>query len=135
MPEQVTGWDPKKVTVAAAGTALTGFATDGVVNIVANEDRVTTQTGVKGDTTYSENANESATATIPLMSTSASLPKLRQLAQSRKRFTLTISDANDDSKVFVNAENCRITKMPDYNAQKEASTVNVPVYIPRLEYR
>ena len=78
MSKEVTTYDPMKVTVSLGGRVITGFASDGVITLTHNEDAVTPNVGAKGDVTYSENANNSGTAAIPLMSTSASLPFRRQ---------------------------------------------------------
>ena len=68
MPE-VSTYDPKKVTVSIGGRVITGFAADGVVTLTHNEDAVTPSVGAKGDVAYSENANNSGNAALPLMST------------------------------------------------------------------
>ncbi len=69
----VTTYDPKKVNVIVGGRVITGFASDGVVTLAKSEDSVTPSVGAKGDVTYSENANESGTVSLTLMSTSSSL--------------------------------------------------------------
>lgn len=134
MPDVAT-YDPKKVTVTMNGRIITGFAPDGVVTIAHNEDIVTPTKGAQGDTVYSENANESGTATLPLLSTSSSLPYLRDLAARRKAINFGVTDANDYDPIKVNEENCRITKVPDAPRNKEETTVSVAVYIPDLHYR
>ena len=70
MSIEVQSYDPKKVNVIVAGRAITGFASDGVVTLSKNEDSVTPSVGAKGDVAYSENANESGTIALTLMSTS-----------------------------------------------------------------
>lgn len=132
---EVATYDPKKVTVVINGRAITGFASDGVVTVTHNEDIVTPSVGVQGDVTYSENANNSGNAALPLASTSASLAYLRELCSKRKLIQISISDANDDDEIHINEENCRILKMPDTSRGKEAGTVTVNVYIPDLNYR
>jgi len=128
-------YDPKKVTVSANGRVLTGFAEDGVVVLTHNEDIVTPAVGAKGDVVYSENANNSGNAALPLMSTSASLPYLRDLCAKRKPIRLSVSDANYADEIRVNEENCRILKMPDTPRNKELTTVTVNIFIPDLNYR
>lgn len=128
-------YDPKKVTIALNGRAITGFANDGVVTITHNEDIVTPSVGAQGDVAYSENANNSGNAALPLMSTSASLAYLRDLCAKRKPIRISVSDANDADSIHVNEENCRILKMPDTPRTREQSTVTVNVYIPDLNYR
>ena len=83
MPE-VSTYDPKKVTVSIGGRVITGFAADGVVTLTHNEDAVTPSVGAKGDVAYSENANNSGNAALPLMSTSSSLAYLREICAKRR---------------------------------------------------
>jgi len=134
MPEVMT-YDCKKVTVAANGRVLTGFAEDGVVVLTHNNDIVTPSVGAKGDVAYSENADNSGNAALPFMSTSASLTYLRDLCAKRKPIRLSISDANESDAIKVNEEKCRILKMPDAPRNKEQTTVTVNVFIPDLNYR
>lgn len=84
MPE-VSTYDPKKVTVSVGGRVITGFAADGVVTLTHNEDAVTPSVGAKGDVAYSENANNSGNAALPLMSTSSSRVPARDLREAASR--------------------------------------------------
>jgi hypothetical protein len=132
---EVHTYDPKKVTVSVAGRAITGFASDGVVTVTHNEDIVTPSVGAKGDVAYSENANNTGQAVIPLMSTSASLAYLRQLCTKRQQVRFDVADANNDAAIHISEERCRILKVPDTPRTREQTTVNVTVYIPDLNYR
>ena len=85
--------------------------------------------GAKGDVTYSENANESGTVSLTLMSTSSSLSYLRDLEAKRRAVNVSITDANDDTAFTMNEDNCRITKMPDVARQKEQATVTVTIFV------
>lgn len=131
----VTSYDPKKVNVVVDGTTLTGFASDGIITVSKSEDAVTTQVGVQGDVAYEENANESGTVAVTLMQTSSSLAKLRSLASKRKRFPITISDANDDDSINVSGADCRVLKMPDVVRGKNIGTVTVNIFVPNLVIR
>lgn len=131
----VTTYDPKKVNVIVGGRVITGFASDGVVTLAKSEDSVTPSVGAKGDVTYSENANESGTASLTLMSTSSSLPYLRDLEAKRRAVNVSITDANDDTAFTMNEDNCRITKMPDVARQKEQATVTVTIFVPSMTIR
>ena len=128
-------YDCKKVTVAVNGRAITGFAEDGVIVLTHNEDIVTPSVGAKGDVAYSENANNSGNAALPLMSTSASLSYLREQCAKRRPLQISISDANDYDAIHVNEENCRILHMPDAPRNAEQTTVTVNIFIPDLNYR
>ena len=131
----VTTYDPKKVNVIVGGRVITGFASDGVVTLAKSEDSVTPSVGAKGDVTYSENANESGTVSLTLMSTSSSLPYLRDLEAKRRAVNVSITDANDDTAFTMNEDNCRITKMPDVARQKEQATVTVTIFVPSMSIR
>lgn len=131
----VTTYDPKKVNVIVGGRVITGFASDGVVTLAKSEDGVTPSVGAKGDVTYSENANESGTVSLTLMSTSSSLSYLRDLEAKRRAVNVSITDANDDTAFTMNEDNCRITKMPDVARQKEQATVTVTIFVPSMTIR
>lgn len=131
----VTTYDPKKVNVIVGGRVITGFASDGVVTLAKSEDSVTPSVGAKGDVAYSENANESGTVSLTLMSTSSSLPYLRDLEAKRRAVNVSITDANDDTSFTMNEDNCRITKMPDVARQKEQATVTVTIFVPSMTIR
>ena len=103
MSIEVQSYDPKKVNVIVAGRAITGFASDGVVTLSKNEDSVTPSVGAKGDVAYSENANESGTIALTLMSTSSSLPYLRELEAKRRLITVSVQDANDADSFAMSA--------------------------------
>ena len=91
--------------------------------------------GAKGDVAYSENANNSGNAALPLMSTSSSLAYLREICAKRRPVRFSVSDVNDADAIQVSEENCRILKMPDTPRSKDPTTVTVNVYIPDLNYR
>ena len=131
----VTTYDPKKVNVIVGGRVITGFASDGVVTLAKSEDSVTPSVGAKGDVTYSENANESGTVSLTLMSTASSLSYLRGLEAKRRAVNVSITDANDDTAFTMNEDNCRITKMPDVARQKEQATVTVTIFVPSMTIR
>lgn len=132
---EVQTYDVSRVNVLLGGRAITGFSSDGVVTLTHNEDRVTTAVGSKGDVVYSENANNTGLATITLLSTSSSLPYIRELCEKRREFVFAVSDANADNAFYVNAERCRVTKMPDTARVKESGSVDITVFIPDLVYR
>ena len=131
----VTTYDPKKVNVIVGGRVITGFASDGVVTLAKSEDSVTPSVGAKGDVAYSENANESGTVSLTLMSTSSSLSYLRDLEAKSRAVNVSITDANDDTAFTMNEDNCRITKMPDVARQKEQATVTVTIFVPSMTIR
>lgn len=131
----ITNYDPKKVTVNVGGRIITGFADSSVVTVNTSEDRVTTAVGAQGDVVYSENANESGSVVMSLQTTSASLPYLKRLAVNREETDVLISDANTDTAETISGSRCRVTKIPDRKKEKAAGTVDVTIFVPKLEYR
>ncbi len=131
----VTNYDPKKVTVNVGGRIITGFADSSMVTVSASEDRVTPTVGAQGDVVYSENANESGSVVMSFQPTSASLPYLKKLAVNREETDVLISDANTDTAETISGSRCRVTKIPDRKKEKAAGTVDVTIFVPKLEYR
>ena len=130
----VTTYDPKKVNLVVNSRIITGYASDSMIAVARSEDIVTTSTGVKGDVTYNENANESGTITITLSGTSSSLPYLRNLALKRTQLSVLMVDANADSNVYVSGYRCRVTRPPDLNRSKEIGSEPVTIFVPALNY-
>lgn len=131
----VTTYDPQKVNVIVDGRVITGFAADGVVTLTRNSDSVTPAVGAKGDVAYSENADETGTVALTLMSTSASLSYLRTLEAKRKMVTVSVQDVNDSDAFVMSCDNCRVLKMPDATRTKEQGTVTVNIYVPFMVLR
>ena len=131
----VTSYDPQKVNVIVDGRVITGFATDGVVTLTRNSDSVTPAVGAKGDVAYSENADETGTVAITLMSTSSSLSYLRSLEAKRKMVTVSVQDVNDNDAFVMSCDNCRVLKMPDAARTKEQGTVTINIYVPFMVLR
>ena len=131
----VTTYDPQKVNVIVDGRVITGFASDGVVTLTRNSDSVTPAVGAKGDVAYSENADETGTVAITLMSTSASLSYLRGLEAKRKMVTVSVQDVNDNDAFVMSCDNCRVLKMPDAARTKEQGTVTINIYVPFMVLR
>lgn len=132
---EVASFDPKKVNLIVNGRIITGYASDAMISVARNEDIVVPTSGVKGDVTYAENANESGTITVSLGGSSSSLPYLRDLAVKRKSLTVMIVDANDDSAVNISESRCRILKPPDINRAKDIGSAQVSIFVPSLNYR
>ena len=128
MPE-VSTYDPKKVTVSIGGRVITGFAADGVVTLTHNEDAVTPSVGVKGDVAYSENANNSGNAALPLMSTSSSLAYLREICAKRRPVRFSVSDVNDaDALSLIHISLARGAKQQGRKTEYKTLLFNVDDY-------
>lgn len=133
--QNVTTYDPMKITVNANSRIVTGFASDGLVTVAKSEDAVTPEIGTQGDAVYAENANESGTIALTLQGTSASIAYFRKLCANKQAFPILISDANDDDSLVVSGNNCRVTKMPDIARGKTPGTVTVNIFVPVLQIR
>ena len=132
---EIMTYDPTKVAVGVGGRTITGFANDGVVSIAHTGDKTTPTAGAQGDIVYSENADNSGTATLSLMSTSASLAYLRDCAARRREVRFDVIDQNSDDPVKVSCERCRVVKVPEVPRGREQATVSVPIFIPDLNVR
>lgn len=128
---EIAVYDPTKVTVMINGRIMTAFK-DSKITAARNEDIVKPASGVDGDISYSENANESGKISMSFMSTSSSLPFLRSLAQRRQEVSVMISDANEVDDIKIQAERCRILKIPDAPRGKEETGVAVDLFVPQL---
>lgn len=131
----ITNYDPAKVSVVVSGLVITGFAESSVVTVARNEDIVTPTVGSQGDVVYSENANQSATITMVLQSTSASVYKLRQMARNRQEVDVVISDVSNDGGELLSAVRCRITKVPDSKKEKVVSSLDITIFAPAVVER
>lgn len=76
-------FDPEKISLIVAGAKVTGYADGSKVSAEHNKDAVTPTTGIQGDTVYALNADRSGTIKFTLFGSSASLVRLRRLAQDR----------------------------------------------------
>lgn len=131
---EIYPYDPLKVTVTINGRIMTGFK-DSMITAARNEDIVIPQAGVKGDQSFSENANESGKISMSFMSTSPSLQYLRNLAQNRERISIMVSDVNETDDIKIHSENGRILKIADAPRGKQETGVTVDIYVPQLYFQ
>jgi hypothetical protein len=127
-----TDYDPLKVTVTLGGHVVTGFADGSMVTITKSEDRFQPVIGAQGDVAYARSRNESGTATINLMATSASLPQIYSLAETGDPIDFLLSDANELTNVIASSENCRVIKPPDITRGKGIETVSAAIFLPYI---
>lgn len=125
--------DPTKVTIACGSRFLTGYAPDGIFNLVWNADRVAYTVGSQGDGVYIENADNSAILAVTLMTTSPSVPYLDDLCEYRKSFDTTVNDASKDGRLTYFSQNCRIQKYPDKSRNNSAGTVTYNIIMPDVK--
>ena len=122
--------DPAKVTIACAGRFLTGFAADGIFNLVWNADRVTYTSGSQGDGVYVEGADNSAILTVTLMPTSPSVVDLEDLCARRTFISVTVNDATADGRMTYTGQKCRVQKFADKSRNNAAPTTTYNIIMP-----
>lgn len=122
--------DPTKVTVACGGRFLTGYAADGIFNLVWNADRVTYTAGSQGDGVYVEGADNSAILTVSLSPTSPSVPYLEDLCSRRTFFPTTVNDATADGRLTYTSQKCRVQKFADKSRNNAAPTTTYNIIMP-----
>ena len=114
-------FDPEKISLIVAGAKVTGYADGSKVSAEHNKDAVTPTTGIQGDTVYALNADRSGTIKFTLFGSSASLVRLRRLAQDRAQVAVTLRNANDDGGFIISHQDCRILKVPKFGAATTAA--------------
>lgn len=128
-------YDPEKVTLLVDGAAVTGYADGSSISAERNGDDVTPKTGIQGDTVYNLNADRSGTIKFTLFSSSASLVRLRRLAQERRQVSVTLRNANDDGGFIVSHQDCRILKTPKFEGGGDSSSTEVSIYVPTMIFK
>ena len=84
------------VTMLVNERPITGYAEGSTIKIEDIEDSILPKVGLDGAVSYANNSNRSAKITFSLAQDSASLPRLRQLLQSRTTFAVVVRDATPD---------------------------------------
>lgn len=125
--------DPTKVTVACGSRFLTGYAPDGIFNLVWNADRVTYTVGSQGDGVYVENADNSAILTVTLSPTSPSVAYLEDLCARRVFFDATVNDASADGRMTYFSQKCRVQKFSDKSRNNSAPTTTYNIIMPNVK--
>jgi hypothetical protein len=121
-----------KLTVLANQRYMQDFAASGVCQLAMNGDAVSYTDGIQGDGQYVLSAAKSGTLTLTFFATSPSLKYLRDWAQRKVKFPVSVSDQNSDDKKFMSASNCMVQKVPDANG---ASDVSVAIIVPEVVWR
>ena len=102
-------YDQSKVTVVVDGVFITGFAENTKVTGERNEDNIAQYVGADGTVTDAESANETGTITIPLAISSPSIRFLNRLANTRKYFSITVVNSNENG-VNYSSSSARVAK-------------------------
>ena len=118
------------MTVLWGSHYITGFSESSEIKVSTNGDAVTPKTGIQGDTVYAINPDHSGKATFNLFATASVLASLRTDARAGTRRSLTIRDPGADSAFLLQADDCVITKVPDFVRGKEGGSVEIGIYIP-----
>ena len=133
-------FDPEKISLIVAGAKVTGYADGSKVSAEHNKDAVTPTTGIQGDTVYALNADRSGTIKFTLFGSSASLVRLRRLAQDRAQVAVTLRNgrrihANDDGGFIISHQDCRILKVPKFEGGDDSGSIEVSIYVPTMVFR
>ena len=129
-------FDPEKISLIVAGAKVTGYADGSKVSAEHNKDAVTPTTGIQGDTVYALNADRSGTIKFTLFGSSASLVRLRRLAQDRALVAVTAAQRNDDDGGFIiSHQDCRILKVPKFEGGDDSGSIEVSIYVPTMVFR
>lgn len=118
----------KLVSLIVAGHHVTGFMDGTVVTATKNADSLIPHIGGDGLVTMSESADETGTITVTLKRTSPSLQKLLTLANSKKKFAVSLDDKNTP-KVKAGGSEAYILKVPDLSAATEVTGVEFSIYV------
>lgn len=128
----ITNLDAKKCTVTVGSRFLTGFAPDGIFNLVWSADRVSPTVGSQGDVVFVEGADESATLTVTLSPTSSSIPFLEDMCFNRASHPVTVNDASPDARITYYSPKCRVQKPADKSRGANANTVSYNILMPAV---
>lgn len=107
------------ITTSASQFYVTGFSSGSSITAEKSKDKYTIHTGIKGDSSYAKNNDNSGTIKFKIKIDSQSNGPLYALAQSDETFNAAIIDANDSSKSKVNAADCVIQKPANYERSAE----------------
>ena len=127
--------DPEKITLLVDGSVVTGYADGSSISADRTGDDVTPKTGIQGDTVYVCNADRSGTIKFSLFPTSASLSRMRRLAQQRKQVAVTLRNANDEGGFIISHTDCRVLKVPKFEGGNDAAGIEVSIHVPVMEFR
>lgn len=123
-------YDPMKVNVAFNGRQLRMFG-DSLFQLSRDEDNVSLKKGVKGDSTYTLNANKAGKLTVTLQQESPDIAYLDECAEKFVQAGLAVTDAND-SGIMLFAQDCMVQKLSDKAKGKDAADVTFVILIPEI---
>lgn len=101
-------YNPKDVSLVVSVFTVTGFAEDGHIKVEpVTKDKFTSQVGVNGETSWSENNDARHKITIVLMQNSPTNLKMELLSKSSIRFPVLLKNVSDGAYVGGGTD-CRI---------------------------
>lgn len=113
----VREFDPKKLTVAAGGVQLSGFAETDMITITPNKERAMLKVGVDGEGARVKNYDNSAEIKITLLQSSESNDILSAYALANSVFSFVMRDSNGTS--LATALTCWVKRYPDLSFGSE----------------
>ena len=72
---------------------------------------------------------------MTLFGSSASLVRLRRLAQDRAQVAVTLRNANDDGGFIISHQDCRILTVPKFEGGDDSGSIEVSIYVPTMVFR
>lgn len=124
-------YDPELATMVIDNIYITGFAEDGKIEAEKNENNINPKVGVDGIVHLSKSADKTGTIKLKLMSTSPSLPYIRDLARNQQKFNFSLIDMNEVGQNIV-SDNCVILKDADIILAEEAEAVEIEIFVPYM---
>lgn len=127
--------DPAAFILQVGGVLIDGYADDGQVKIVKNEESFKLKVGTTGEGARMRNRNESGYIEIMLMQTSDSNDYLTSRHNADLAFgtgTFAISANDTLGSTNIDAINCYLEKMPDLERGNEVKTNTWRIVVPKL---
>lgn len=125
-------YDPEKVQLQLDGVYITGYSEESKIQVEKNQDNFLTAVGVDGNVSVAVNYDATAKMSIKLVSTSASIMHIRQLAENRRLFNMTLTDLNENGQ-NKSCDGCFIIKTPALMRNKKVENVDLDIFIPYFE--
>jgi len=125
---EVTTYNIKDVDVIAADHIVTGYSDGDAISLSRSGDDITPHVGAKGDVTYAENADETATLTLNLKESSPSLNFFKNLRKQKTIFPIHIHKKSGN-KSREGGTKARVTRMPDKAYGTETPSREVQIHI------
>lgn len=127
MDNVANSYDPTKVNVYADSKKTVGFAEGTMISGNRNTDKQSFNVGSKGETTFVQSADKTGTIEITLKHNSASLSHYNQLFMSGKKFSISVSDTQDGSR--IGGTQAKVASMGNYERGDDVSDKTITVLV------